>query len=125
MTARKKRPSPRPLNEPWYRATLTDAAGEFDSGRLWVAVTVLAMVGISAYDVIVNGREFKANDLGIGVGAVLTGFAAYLWGDTKRPYDARSWPSQQWQYGQGGQYGQYGARPPPDDRRRVDIPDDR
>lgn len=94
--------------EPWYRATLTDVRGEYDSGRIWVAVTVLAMVGISAYDVMVNGREFKANDLGIGVGAVLTGFAAYLWGDTRRPYDSN-----------------YYQQPLYRQQRRVDIPDDR
>jgi len=50
-----------------------------------VAVVIIAMLALQGYDVIVNLREFKPNDLGMGVAGVLGGFAAYLWGDTRRP----------------------------------------
>ena len=50
-----------------------------------VAVVVVAMCVIQMWDVHFNKAVFKPNDFGVGVGAVLTGFAAYLYGDAKRP----------------------------------------
>lgn len=44
------------------------------------------MIGLSAYDVIKLSHEFKALDLGGGIGALLGGFAAYRWGDRPPPY---------------------------------------
>jgi len=69
----------------WIRSALTDHQGEFDTGRILVAVVIVVMLALQGYDVIVNLREFKPNDLGMGVAGVLGGFAAYLWGDTRRP----------------------------------------
>ena len=69
----------------WLRSALTDHQGDFDTGRILVAVVILGMLALQGYDVIVNLREFKPNDLGLGVAGVLAGFAAYLWGDTRRP----------------------------------------
>lgn len=62
------------------KSALGDPSGAWDAGRILVALTVVCMLAIQAYDVIGNGREFKAQDIGIGIGAVLTGFAAYLYG---------------------------------------------
>jgi predicted membrane-bound mannosyltransferase len=59
----------------------TDNRGAWDTGRVIVPLAVLAMIAISAFDVVSNGRAFNAQDLGVGVGAVLAGFAAYLYGD--------------------------------------------
>lgn len=78
-------PPAAPPAETWFRSILTDREGNFDTGRILVAVVVIGMIAVSGYDVIVNGREFKAGDFGYGVGAVLVGFGAYLWGDTRRP----------------------------------------
>lgn len=78
-------PPAAPPAETWFRSILTDREGNFDTGRILVAVVVIGMIAVSAYDVIVNHREFKAGDFGYGVGAVLVGFGAYLWGDTRRP----------------------------------------
>jgi hypothetical protein len=66
----------------WLQSALTDHQGEFDAGRILVAV---AMCGLQAWDTGVNKVAFNAMTFGTGVGAVLAGFAAYLYGDAKRP----------------------------------------
>lgn len=71
--------------EPWYRSILTDHNGDFDMGAVLVGVVAVFMCSTSAYDTIANGREFNAQAFGIGMAAVLGGFAAYKWGDSKRP----------------------------------------
>jgi len=75
----------RAAREPWYRAIFTDRHGEFDNGSVVVGLAVMAMIGLSAYDVMKLGHEFKALDLGGGIGALLGGFAAYRWGDRPSP----------------------------------------
>jgi hypothetical protein len=71
--------------ELWYRSIFTDRDGDFDTGRVLVAVVILAMCWMQWYDVKWNETEFNAQSFGTGIGAVLAGFAAYLWGDTRRP----------------------------------------
>jgi len=79
-----------PVHDNWWRSMLTDHAGEFDTGRILVAVVVVAMCAIQLLDVHYNKAVFKPNDFGIGIGAVLAGFAAYLYGDAKRPEPSKS-----------------------------------
>lgn len=69
----------------WLRSALTDHNGDFDTGRILVAVVILAMCFVQWVDVQYNNATFKPNDFGVGVGSVLVGFAAYLYGDAKRP----------------------------------------
>ncbi len=73
------------VHDGFWRSALTDHAGEFDTGRILVAVTVVGMIAIAFIDVYLNKAKFDAGAFGVGIGAVLAGFAAYLWGDTKRP----------------------------------------
>lgn len=70
-----------PDHEAIWRAVFTDREGEFDTGRVLVAVVVLTMCGIAAF----HGDKFDPQGFGVGIGSVLGGFAAYLWGDTRRP----------------------------------------
>lgn len=74
-----------PAREPWYRSLFTDREGDFDTGRVLVAVVILSMCWMQWYDVRYNGVEFDAQKFGLGIAGVLGGFAAYLWGDTRRP----------------------------------------
>jgi len=67
--------------EPWYRSIFTDRDGDFDTGRLLVNVVVLTM----CYIAITHGDKFDPQNFGIGIGSVLGGFAAYLFGDAQRP----------------------------------------
>lgn len=75
-------PPPGLVREPWYRAIFTDRYGEFDTGRVLVAITILAMLYLEWLDVDA-GSDFDAQKLGTGIGAVLAGFAAYLYGDAR------------------------------------------
>jgi len=70
-----------PTREAWYRSIVTDHDGNFDTGRLLVNVVILTM----CYIAIVHGDKFEPQTFGIGIGSVLTGFAAYLFGDAQRP----------------------------------------
>ncbi len=74
-----------PTREPWYRSVFTDREGDFDTGRVLVAIVILSMCWLEWYDVVYNGVEFDAQKFGLGIAGVLGGFAAYLWGDTRRP----------------------------------------
>jgi hypothetical protein len=67
--------------ERWYRSIFTDSHGDFDTGRLLVNVVILTMCAIA----LTHGDKFDAQNFGIGIGSVLTGFAAYLFGDAQRP----------------------------------------
>lgn len=78
-------PAPPVTRDGFWRSMLTDHNGDFDTGRILVAVVVVAMCAIQLLDVQYNKAVFKPNDFGIGIGAVLAGFAAYLYGDAKRP----------------------------------------
>lgn len=69
--------------EAWYRAIFTDRNGEFDTGRVLVAVTIIGMLGLAWLDVDHNKAHFDTQAFGIGIGAVLAGFAAYLATDKK------------------------------------------
>jgi hypothetical protein len=69
----------------WLKSALTDHQGDFDTGRILVAVVILAMCALQGWDTVVNKVVFNATTFGTGVGAVLAGFAAYLYGDAKRP----------------------------------------
>lgn len=56
---------------------------------MMVPVAVIGMILLSAW-AIAKGQEFKAQDLGIGIGAILTGLGALKWGQSteKRPTDS-------------------------------------
>lgn len=69
----------------WLKGALTDREGEFDTGRILVAVVVLAMCFMQAWDVIANKVQFNAGQFGAGIGAVLAGFAAYIYTDRPSP----------------------------------------
>jgi hypothetical protein len=71
--------------DPWFRSILTDHAGDFDMGAVLVGVVVVFMCANSGYDTTILHTKFDAQAFGIGVAAVLGGFAAYKWGDAKRP----------------------------------------
>jgi hypothetical protein len=74
-----------PSKEPWYRSILTDHSGDFDMGAVLVGVVAIFMCINSGYDTWVHGVKFNAQEFGIGIAAMLGGFAAYKWGDAKRP----------------------------------------
>ncbi len=73
------------VHDGWMRSILTDHQGEFDTGRILTPIVVVGMLGLAVLDTWKNGAHFDAQAFGIGIGAVLAGLAAYLWGDTKRP----------------------------------------
>lgn len=68
--------------EPWYLSIFTDRNREFDTGRLLVNVVILTMCAIAIRH---GDAKFDYQAFGIGIGSVLTGFAAYLFGDAQRP----------------------------------------
>lgn len=78
-------PIPPPGKDPWYRSILTDHNGDFDMGAVLVGVVALFMCANSGYDTIILHSKFNAQEFGIGIAAMLGGFAAYKWGDSKRP----------------------------------------
>ena len=81
-------PAP-PLNvagkDPWYRSILTDHNGDFDMGAVLVGIVAIFMCVNSGYDTWILHTKFNAQEFGIGIAAMLTGFAAYKYGDAKRP----------------------------------------
>ncbi len=54
-------------------------------GAVLVGVVALFMCFNSGYDIIAHAKTFNAQEFGIGIAAMLGGFAAYKWGDAKRP----------------------------------------
>jgi hypothetical protein len=54
-------------------------------GAVLVGVVTLFMCVNSGYATIEYAQPFNAQEFGIGIAAMLTGFAAYKWGDAKRP----------------------------------------
>lgn len=81
------KPTPQPItpaSTPFWRSVMTDHNGDFDLGALLTGVVIAFMCAIEGYDVW-RGKPFNAQNFGIGIAAVLTGFAAYKWGDAKRP----------------------------------------
>lgn len=74
-----------PIKEPWFRALLTDHNGDWDFGAWLVAVVTIFMCANSWYDVHILHNKFDAQAFGAGIAAMLVGFAAYKYGDAKRP----------------------------------------
>lgn len=70
--------------EPWYRAPFTDHDENFDGGAMFAALSVAALIALSAYAVVVRGQPFNPAELGMGIGSVLGGWAVYKWGDSRR-----------------------------------------
>lgn len=68
----------------FWRDVLTDLHDDFDTGRFLALITVVAGVFLAAWTVMIQGKAFDAQSYGIGVGGLLTGLAAYLFGDAKR-----------------------------------------
>ncbi len=73
-----------PGKDPWYRSILTDHNGDFDMGAVLVGVVAIFMCANSGYDTVILHTKFNAQEFGIGIAAMLGGFAAYKWGDSKR-----------------------------------------
>ncbi len=73
----------------WLSALLTDRQDNPDTGRVLVPIAALAVLFIAGWDVIQNGNEFDPQGLGIGLGGILAGFAAYLIGDRPMPLDTK------------------------------------
>lgn len=73
------------VREPWYRSVFTDRDGDFDTGRVLVAIVIFALIYFEYVHVAVHGNPFDAQSFGIAVAGILGGFAAYLYGDAKRP----------------------------------------
>lgn len=67
----------------WIKQALTDDRGEFDVANIMCALAPIAMIAISAWAVIVNKQLFDANQLGIGIAAVIAALGASKWGDAK------------------------------------------
>lgn len=63
----------------WY----TDNHGRNDVGDIMVGVAVVSLILISGYDVGINHHDFKPQDLGIGVAAIIAALGAYKYGDSK------------------------------------------
>jgi hypothetical protein len=57
----------------------------YDTGRVAAIFAVLAMTALSGWDVIINHAQFRAQDLGFGIGAVLGAIGLYLMADNRRP----------------------------------------
>lgn len=74
-----------PGKDPWFRSIMTDHNGDFDLGAVLVGVVVVFMCLNAGWDTIVLHTKFDAQAFGIGVAGVLGGFAAYKWGDARRP----------------------------------------
>jgi len=68
----------------WVRDALTDTHGEFDVAQIMLPVSILGMLFLSGWATIVNKQAFDANQLGIGVGAIIAALGAYKWGDSKQ-----------------------------------------
>ncbi len=79
----KREVPPPPLLPNWWRTALTDRNGDFDTGRILTPVVVVGMLLLATTDVVLNHAHFDAQSFGTGIGAVLVGLAAYLWGDSK------------------------------------------
>lgn len=73
-----------PPADTWFRSIMTDHNGDFDLGAVLVGVVTVAMCLNSGYDTIILHTKFNAQEFGIGIGAMLAGFAAYKFGDAKR-----------------------------------------
>ena len=70
----------------WLKQAVTDYDNQtFDTGRIISCVSVLAMIGLSAFDVIINHRPFDPQGLGFGLAAACGGLGVYLMGDNRRP----------------------------------------
>lgn len=74
-----------PGKEPLWRSILTDHNGDFDMGAVLVGVVAIFMCAAAGWDTLILNNPFNAQQFGIGVAAMLGGFAAYKWGDAKRP----------------------------------------
>lgn len=74
-----------PNKDPWYKSILTDHNGDFDMGAVLVGVVTVFMCLNAGYDTMALHTKFNAQEFGIGIAAVLGGFAAYKYGDAKRP----------------------------------------
>lgn len=79
------KPIPPEPPRPFWSGILTDHNGDFDMGAVLVGVVCTFMCVASGFDVIGHGTKFNAQEFGIGIAAMLGGFAAYKWGDAKRP----------------------------------------
>ncbi|MEY2873709.1 MAG: hypothetical protein RLZZ373_1080 [Pseudomonadota bacterium] len=75
--------APPPLLPNWWRTALTDRNGDFDTGRILTPISIVWVLVLASYDVIVNHATFNAQEVGTGIGLILGGLAAYLWGDSK------------------------------------------
>jgi hypothetical protein len=84
-------PAAPPASE-WLRSIATDHNGDFDLGAILVGVVAVFMCLNSGYDTIILHKTFDAQAFGIGIGAMLGGFAAYKYGDAKRPTAAATAP---------------------------------
>lgn len=78
-------PTEVPGKDPLWRSILTDHNGDFDMGAVLIGVVAVYMCAASGYDVFVLSKTFDAQQFGTGIAAMLVGFAAYKWGDAKRP----------------------------------------
>lgn len=64
----------------WLHDLLTDRDGAFDTGRVLVPL----VIGTMCYKAL-TATNYDPQSFGAGVGAVLVGFSAYLFGDARRP----------------------------------------
>lgn len=103
-----------------YAKAVTDSVTDFDNetfdtGRILVVIAVIAMIFFVGYDLIVHKATFDSQSFGIGVGTLLGGLGAYVFGDRKG-YVARPPSYGGHDYYRGG-YSQHqqppGGWPPP------------
>ena len=77
-------PPDAPPASDWFRSAMTDHNGDFDLGAILVGVVAVFMCLNSGYDTIALHKPFDAQAFGVGIGAMLAGFAAYKYGDARR-----------------------------------------
>lgn len=70
------------MNAPaWFRDSVTDHDGQYDTGRLLMFLGGIAAVGLQVYVVVWQGKAFDVLSFCSGIGALAGGGGLYLMGD--------------------------------------------
>ena len=74
---------------PDNKSAWTDQYGEYDIANIAVGFAVFSLVALQYYAVVVQGKPFDPQGLGVGLGSIITSLGIYRWCDSKaqRPKD--------------------------------------
>lgn len=61
----------------------TDNFGRKEITNVLVAIAVVSLIAISGFDVFKNKHDFKPQELGTGIAAIIAALGVYRWGDSK------------------------------------------